>query len=631
MGSLARALASAGVAMLLLPVAGAARTWGPASALTPPGEGVSSSPVSASLGAGGTVWVYQVGYASELVAQTADASGALSGEQVLSPDPGALPTLASDAAGEALAAWWDETSGAVDVSERAPQGIFAPAASFPASTTASWGADGPRLAVSPAGWAAVAYLAGDPDGQRVDVSVRPPGGVFGAPAEVAPSGGADAEIPGSVAIDDSGEVVVAYTQGGSADVAVRAAGESGAWAPAQALGAPDVDPQGPEPLVGIDAAGRAVAVWEEGGALNTVAAVEAAFLGPSGSFGPPQALGIETWNGQAPALAVSALGEVILVATPAVQEEGGFGMEPPVVVSGSTALGIFTAAEPLADEWSDSTPALAMNARGDAVVIYTPCCSGQLVARRRAPFGGFDAPEEIPTPQTDASSYDAQPGEVSLDPFGNATTTWNDVSSTAAPPYFSADGPLLDAAPAGAPPSPAAIADLLPQPVAPLDSASDLSGPPPPTWWQLDGSPATLVQDDPPSPPSRAHGVSVPAPEGRLAVAIERGPASRGPARIVVGVSCPSACRTGVTATIVTAGRRLKLPRLALATNAAGSVSGPVRLTAAATTALRVLPASAASARPRPRRRFELIVTAKAGDRDGQPQTAYAELAFVRG
>jgi hypothetical protein len=631
MGLFARAVAVAGAWLLLTAAAGGAQTWGPATSLTSAGEQAWSAR-SAALGGGGAVWVYQAGSGGEeVVAQTVDASGTLGGEQVLDQGAGEFPSVAADAAGEAVAAWYDESAGAVEVAVRAPGGSFGGPVAMAASTFAAYGADSPRLAVSPDGWAAVAFPADDPDGQRVDVAMRPPGGVFGAPEEVAPSAGDDPQLAGSIAINDSGEVVVGFTEGDAADVAVSPAGGAGAWLPAQALGGADADPQGAPPLVGIDAAGGGVAVWEEGGSLNTVAAVEAAFLGATGKLGAPEWLGIDTWDEDAPALGVSDLGEVILVESPAVQESGGFGIEPPVVVSGSTVLGRFTAPEALSDEWSSSSPDLAMNARGDAVVTYTPCCSGELVARRRAPLGSFGAEQAIPTPAPEAAGYNPILDDVSLDSFGNATLTWDDASTAAEPVYFSADGPLLSGAPPVTQPDPAEIADLLPAPVPPVYEAP--AGDPTTQTWYPDGIANPPVQDDPgaSAPAARAHGAAPgPVAEGHITVTIERHPAETGPARIVVAVSCASACRAEVTATLVSQGRRLKLPSLAVATDEPGTVSAPLRLSAAASRALRVPAASAASLRRAPRRRFELAVTAVAGDRAGQPQAASVELAFVR-
>jgi hypothetical protein len=619
------------MAMLLLPGVGDAQTWGTPVALAPPGEAAFSAQ-SAPLGGGSSIFVYATSaYDSSLAARTIDQSGALGDEQLLTQDATRFPTLAGDSGGEAIAAWYDESTSSTEISVRPAQGSFGAPTVF-ASTQYYSSESAPRLAVSQAGWAAVAWVLITPDGESLLVSVRPPGGSFAAPQEVAASAVDDALVPSSIAVNDSGEVVVGYMQGRVASVAVRAAGELGTWQPSTALGTPYLDlyPPGPLPLVGIDAAGGAVAVWEEGGGQNLVAGVAASFRPPSGSFGPPEELGLNTWDRAALQLGVSALGEAILVVTPAVQEGNGVGVLQTVAVSGSTVIGRFGAPAELFPGWSDSGVQLAMNARGDAVVMdASSCCSSQLTTRRRAPFGAFDAAQSVSLPAATGSGDSSAPGMISLDGSGNATLSWADVSNSGRTTYVSADGPLVTSAGWPVPPSPFGLAELIaptaPPAVAPTPAST--------SWLPFGGGPTVLPGY--PSASSSSPGTTPPirpgsSPDGRLAVAVLHAPGATGSLRIVVGVHCTAACRTNLTSTLVTPrGQRLSLPTMVVTTDVPGTISATLRLSPAANRALRTPAASSAGAR-RPRRTFRMTVKATAGNRTGAAETASVQLAFIR-
>ncbi|MEA2264948.1 MAG: hypothetical protein QOE27_531, partial [Solirubrobacteraceae bacterium] len=254
MGLRSCALAVSVAAGLLLPSGAGARTWAAPSPLGP-GEStylVQSLPLG---GAGGLISVYQrIGPAgSEIVARTTDAVGDFGEAQVLGPARSFFPALAADAAGEAAAAWYQESDNSIRVSLRAP-GVAFDDPTILASAAAGYSQQAPRLAASPLGWMAVLYLDDRGDGQRAYVSVRPPGGSFGPGLPVAPVVGNDAQVPRSVAVDDAGEVVAGYLQGGVAQVVVRSPGPLGTWAAPQSLGRANLGSSWDLPEVGIDAA-----------------------------------------------------------------------------------------------------------------------------------------------------------------------------------------------------------------------------------------------------------------------------------------------------------------------------------------------------------------------------------------
>ncbi len=637
MGPFLRALATVGASVLLLPAFAAARPW--SAAVPYPDGSIDWSAALAPLPAAGAILVYARG-GGGLAARIGDAGGSFGDEELLADSYGGPPAVGGDDAGETVVAWDDWQTGAVRAGVRGADGNLAATTSFPAAPTYA----APGLSVSPGGWAALAFPAETPDGQRMFVSVKPPGGSFAPAQQAAPTTASDAQVPGTVAIDDGGEVVVGYLQGGVAHAAVRTAGALGTWQPAQTLGAPYLDPSpaAPLPLVAIAADGGAVAVWEQGGGPNLVAPVWASFRPPGGSFGPPQDLGVDTWDGAAPQLAVSALGEAILVVSPAIQEAGGIGQEPLAVVSGSTALGRFGASEQLSDTWPEAAGQLAMNARGDAVVAYEACCPERLETRRRAPFGAFASEQDVPLPTSPGGYYTEHLSHVVVDPFGNAAVTWIDYSSPVAQRLSSVDSPVLTSVPDVVPPASGQPTDLIPAPIAaaappaldPAPAPAQGYGPctacflTPPgfTWWPF-SVPAVAPAPDTTAPPASTRPSRT--PDGPLALAAPRLPAATGTPRIVVAVRCPWACRASVSASLVTPQhRRLLLPRAVLTADAAGVVTAPLRLTPAAARALKV--GSGLRRVGTPSRRFTLNLTASAGDRTGAPQTVSVRLSFVR-
>jgi hypothetical protein len=304
---------------------------------------------------------------------------------------------------------------------------------------------------------------------------------------------------------------------------------------------------------------------------------------------------------------------------------GGVSIGQVVAFSGSTVLGRFRAPIAVGYGWPRGGPLLAMNARGDAVLAISSCCPNLVHTFRRAPFGAFDEADVVAEPPPAASDlYQQQLSDLQLDPFGNAAATWLDTSSGSAQLDIAADGPAQASAPPIVPPSPLDVVSLLPNDTS---QPAGQAGPTQP-WLGAVVAAANAAQVSSPAPalaaPAGATRPATPA-RGRLAVAIARLPGAAGTARIVVAVQCPAACRTSVTGTLVTPTRaRLRLPRLAVTADAGQRATATLRLSPAASRVLR------ARSGHGPRRRFQLSVTAIAGDTDGQPQTSTVAAAFLR-
>lgn len=610
MGLVARALGVAAAGILIVaPASSLAQTWDQPIPLGR--SGLDAATQGVPLGPG-TYGVGTMDPASVVVVHAAEDGAAALDAQVLDDGYGIGPALAADADGAAVAAWYEETDRSIEVSLGTPNGVFGAAAIVSAATAVPAQAS-PLLAISPLGWAAVMFAADDGSGQAVYVAVRPPGQAFGPAREIAPPIAASetGPQPASIAINDRGEVVAAYGQDGVAYGAIRSAGTDGSWAPAAALGGPWPGLTASAEEVGIDASGGAVAVWDEAGADKVdplAASVLAAFRPAGGAFGPPEGLA-DADTRERFGLAVSGLGEVILAVHPvdAVTHQ----LQPVTVSSGSTVLGRFGPPVPIAQGWDESDPRVAIDARGDAVLTTDKLNTSELIARRRAPFGEFGAAQEIvPPPYGPASSVTDWEGvfrevsDVELDQFGNATVTWTD-DLDGAPLLVSVDGPAVTEVPDVSLPDPLQITELVapPPPVPPTpDTAASPSGIAP-------------------------HRLAVTA--GHIALVIEHAPPSTGTPRIVVALRCPTACRAGLQAVLVTPSRqRIALPAAALALDSGRAVRGALRLSPAALGALRT-PLRGAAAH-RPARRFKLTITAVTGDATGVPQTARASVSFTR-
>jgi hypothetical protein len=272
-----------------------------------------------------------------------------------------------------------------------------------------------------------------------------------------------------------------------------------------------------------------------------------------------------------------------------------------------------------------------MNTRGDAVLTTTTCCPTRLVARRRAPLGGFAPEQDVVPPLPMVNGPQRLIRDVGLDQFGNAAVTWND-STDGSPLFVSADGPVLTAVADVTLPRPVILAELVPAPVVVVPEPP-APPPPPPSSPPFPPFPFPFPLPFPlPVPPPGAFPTGVGSPAqaaanrgaalstgGRFTVALRRLASRTGPANIVVSVRCVAACRAAVRAVLVTSSRRrLALPQLALATDRPGAVAASLPLTPAARASL-----------ARPRGLSRVRVTAVAGDRDGHAQTATAELALT--
>lgn len=228
----------------------------------------------------------------------------------------------------------------------------------------------------------------------------------------------------TVAANDRGDSVAAWTRSNGAtqavQVAVRPAG--GTVSAAQTVGTTYpcyfLGILAEPPKVAIDSQGNAVVVWSH--PLSTTTVIQASIRPAGGTFGPPTDLSDagRTANTDAD-VAMAADGTAIAVWTwnngtrtvvqSAVRPPGG--AFPPA----GTATTLSNTAQ------AASTARVAMNARGDAAVVWTRSNgTNQIVQARVRPAGGaFAAAVDLSAPGADASTP-----EVAIDPQGRATAVW---------------------------------------------------------------------------------------------------------------------------------------------------------------------------------------------------------------
>jgi hypothetical protein len=221
------------------------------------------------------------------------------------------------------------------------------------------------------------------------------------------------------AFDATGDAVIVWTTETAAptrtalpEYSVRAAVRpaDGHWQPGETLSRAGLNPQ-----VTVDARGDAIAAWE--GRLG----VEAAIKPVGGSWLAPQTVGTPRGDEpQEPQVASDASGDAIVVA--------------PVQEHGQESTGIEVALRPAGGTFSPPQsisrhrelaldPRIAMNARGDAIVVWdvqvhhTACL---LRAAFRSAGGGWGAPSTVPN----GHEYCRGTHDVAIDERGDALVAW---------------------------------------------------------------------------------------------------------------------------------------------------------------------------------------------------------------
>jgi hypothetical protein len=290
------------------------------------------------------------------------------------------------------------------------------------------------VAVDRAGRAIAHWLRYD---QRSNVyegrdAIRTPGGGWTAAAALLP---AEERAEGlKLAFAPDGSAVAVWQSGSAVRAAIRSVtGEMGAVetlsAPGGSLG---------RPLLAVDAAGNALAVWIADGGGGSV--LHAASRPAGGTWGPPQALSGGGGYSEAPTIAVGPGGRALVAWTTTV-----FGESAYAAAASSTLLAAErpNASAPFGpavtiSAHGASTPSAAVGGDGEAVILWTDSAFGPprpewvrraTMASERRPDGSWSPAHEL-GPRDEPAPYlvtmcfgsPAKPGpRVAMDPAGNAT------------------------------------------------------------------------------------------------------------------------------------------------------------------------------------------------------------------
>jgi Ca2+-binding RTX toxin-like protein len=323
---------------------------------------------------------------------------------------GSTPRIASDGAGNIVAVWRevDGDTSAIRAAFRPAGGSWAPAQliSAPAAATES-----PRLAMDKLGNAVAIWHQSSGHDSVVRAAIRPAGGVWGKAQDL--SG------PGQVAFNadvaaKSGQVTAVWTVLSERRTAVESSSRTvaGSWGPVQTLSGPIGNASAP--VVAVDDQGGAVASWRWADGAFLV--VQAAVRSKAGAWSAPEVLSGPGRSASQPQIAMDASGNAIVAW---LRFNGSW---TAAQVASRTAGGSWEVAQNLSERGGNARRLdLAMNSRGDAVVIWTQTkltSSADLWSSFR-PNGSRRWGRAPVTP-----NWYGLEARVALDEQGNTTAVW---------------------------------------------------------------------------------------------------------------------------------------------------------------------------------------------------------------
>jgi hypothetical protein len=244
-----------------------------------------------------------------------------------------------------------------------------------------------------------------------------PGATLATPAWLAPTDlsttGQDAFEP-VVAVDAAGNATAVWERfNGTNDIvqaATRPAG--GGWSAGQDLSAAGENAR--RQHVGVDAAGNATAVWERSNGTNFI--IQAATRPAGDAWGAAQDLSAAGQEAQQPDVAVGAAGDAVAVW----KRSNGTNF----IIQAATRLagGGWGAAQDLSAVGQEAQdPRIAVDGHGNAVAVWSRSNGTNFIiqAATRPAGGGWGAAQDLSA--TGQNAFDAH---VAVDPQGNATAVW---------------------------------------------------------------------------------------------------------------------------------------------------------------------------------------------------------------
>lgn len=311
------------------------------------------------------------------------------------------PSVAVNAAGAQLAAWYDQ---AADGTQFVHVRSSADGTSWSAPTTLGHGVE-PTVALAPDGRAVAVWVGLDGAGS-LQASVRPPGGSWSSPATIA-SGQASRPL---VQVDQSGDALVAWSSSaGGLQRATLPAG--GSWSAPQQLaaGLSDFD-------LAVNTSGAAVAAWTAPG--GAIVAESGSVLG---SWGAPVTIAAASYRQNGVHAALNDAGQAAL----AWRTRAG------ALATTRTPDGTWSAPSVLTTSQASGSVDVAVDGAGNAAAVLIRYVAGSttqfpVYVSRRPVGGSWGTPVLLST----LNEYVGAP-QVVADANGTFVAAWNDDNSSA--------------------------------------------------------------------------------------------------------------------------------------------------------------------------------------------------------
>jgi RTX calcium-binding nonapeptide repeat (4 copies) len=325
-------------------------------------------------------------------------------------ESGSTPRIASDGAGDILAIWRE-----VDGDTSAIRAAFRPAVESWGSaeriSTPALATESPRVAMDKAGNALAVWQRSSGHDSVVQAAVRPAGGVWSEPEDL--SGPGEVAFNADVAAK-AGRMIAVWTVLRERRTVVVSSSRTvaGSWAPVQTISGPVGNTSAA--VVAVDDHGAAVASWRWSDGAFLV--VQAAVRSKDGLWSAPEVLSGPGRSASLPQVAMDASGDAIVAW---LRNNGSW---TAAQVAYRTAAGDWEAMHNLSERGGNARRLdLAMNSRGDAVVLWT-----QTKLRAGADLWSSFRPAGSRrwsrAPLT--ATWYGLDGRVALDEQGNATAIW---------------------------------------------------------------------------------------------------------------------------------------------------------------------------------------------------------------
>ena len=214
----------------------------------------------------------------------------------------------------------------------------------------------------------------------------------------------------SIALDAAGDAFTVWARSGTAQAAERPAG--GSWSAAQGISGSCVDASGVQ--LAVNAAGRAVAVWECPKVGNTI--VQAAMRSARGSWSAPHDLSAPGHDAHAPQVALDRAGDAVVVWA------RSNGTDVVVQAALQRANGGWLAPQDISGPGVDvDRPDVALDAHGNGVAVWQSSDGSSSVIRAatRSAAGSWSTPQAL-----SSGGYSERP-HVGVDSAGEAVAVWS--------------------------------------------------------------------------------------------------------------------------------------------------------------------------------------------------------------